>query len=302
RTGDPCEIHGNNELLRHNTNKNPNHKRPHITQHMSCENCVTGHLHAGTPTGQVTTVGELPCYVAKPRDGNKKKSLLFITDIFGWEISVSERASNARLLADEYAKEGFYVYVPDFFENDSFPIEHLKVIAPLPSDPKAEGLIETVIDKGPTMAQFGVWSVKHRESVVRPLMDKVIDSIWSDPQTSSLFVIGFCWGGYHSTVLAQEGTKVDAAIACHPAGVDGKILEKLTKPYSLQVGALDSFFDDKAANDAREVLSKMKITYQVNIYPGQVHGFAVRGDLSQRDVKEGKEKCFRSCVQFLNSL
>lgn len=44
--------------------------------------------------------------------------------VFGWEFA------NARLLADQYAKEGFYVYLPDFHQGDSLPIEFLQNIEP----------------------------------------------------------------------------------------------------------------------------------------------------------------------------
>jgi len=260
---------------------------------MSCENCVTGHLHNGTPSGEVTTLGDVPTYVSKPKDGSKQKSLLFITDIFGWEIP------NARLLADEYAAQGFHTYVPDFLENDPFPIENLKLLAPLPTDHKPEGIIEKVIDQGPVMAHFGIWAMKHREAEVRPLIDRVIDVLRADPETGSLSVIGFCWGGYHATALAQEGSRIDTAVACHPAGVDTTTLEKVVKPYSLHVGGEDSFFPPSSAHEAEETLKKKNAAYEVIIYPGQVHGFAVRGDLQQKDIKEGRERCFANTVQFL---
>lgn len=49
-------------------------------------------------------------YVAKNNEGSKDKTILFITDIFGFELV------NVRLVADEYAAQGFHVLVPDFLE------------------------------------------------------------------------------------------------------------------------------------------------------------------------------------------
>lgn len=49
-------------------------------------------------------------YVSPSSDGSKAKTVIFITDIFGYELV------NVRLVADEYAAQGFHVVVPDLFE------------------------------------------------------------------------------------------------------------------------------------------------------------------------------------------
>ena len=76
--------------------------------------CVTGHLHEGTPKGRVETLNGLSTYVSPPKDGSKKKALLFVVDVFGYELN------NSRLLADEYAANGYYVYMPDFLQGEIF--------------------------------------------------------------------------------------------------------------------------------------------------------------------------------------
>jgi dienelactone hydrolase len=74
----------------------------------TCPDCLTGSVKSGTPTGTVTTLHGLNTYIARP-EGSPKGVVVIIPDIFGWEIS------NARLLADSYAKKGgFLVYLPDF--------------------------------------------------------------------------------------------------------------------------------------------------------------------------------------------
>lgn len=51
--------------------------------------CVTGHLHEGGPTGAVTEIVGLKTYIAEPEGGSKDKSVIFITDIFGYQLPVS---------------------------------------------------------------------------------------------------------------------------------------------------------------------------------------------------------------------
>lgn len=54
---------------------------------MVCRDCMTGALHGGTPTGTVTELHGLPCYVAEPPAGQQPKGLVvIISDAFGWEL------------------------------------------------------------------------------------------------------------------------------------------------------------------------------------------------------------------------
>ena len=75
---------------------------------ITCPDCLSGSVKEGTPTGTTTTIHGLDVYVARP-EGTLKGLIVFIPDIFGWEMS------NSRLLADSFAKEGgFLVYLPNF--------------------------------------------------------------------------------------------------------------------------------------------------------------------------------------------
>lgn len=44
--------------------------------------------------------------------------------------------------------------------------------------------------------------------------------------------------------------------------------------------------------------SKTSALYQREYFPGCVHGFAVRGDLSKPEVKAAKEAAFKATVEF----
>ncbi len=57
--------------------------------------CISGHIHAGTPEGSEHQIGGLRTYVAKDSKSDKKKTVIFLPDIFGIDVP------NARLLADE---------------------------------------------------------------------------------------------------------------------------------------------------------------------------------------------------------
>jgi hypothetical protein len=50
--------------------------------------CITGHIHEGTPEGVESEIGGLKTYIAAPPNGNKEKAVLFIHDMFGYELIV----------------------------------------------------------------------------------------------------------------------------------------------------------------------------------------------------------------------
>lgn len=70
--------------------------------------CATGSLHTGIPSGRIAKLHGLDCYIADAPAGNTKGVIVIIADALGWELP------NNRILADDYAKQGFQVYLPEF--------------------------------------------------------------------------------------------------------------------------------------------------------------------------------------------
>ena len=77
---------------------------------MSCPACFQGIERTDAkPTGRVTKLHGLDCYIASPASGPSQGIIVIVPDAFGWTFV------NNRLLADEYARQGnFDVYLPDF--------------------------------------------------------------------------------------------------------------------------------------------------------------------------------------------
>ncbi|KZT52814.1 alpha/beta-hydrolase [Calocera cornea HHB12733] len=255
--------------------------------------CVTGHLHEGTPTGTVEKIADLDVYVSKPKDGSKAKTILFIADIFGWNTP------NARLLADEYANAGFYVYVPDFFKGDNISHDMLQTIAP--REPHKRSTLQVAADNASTMATFGPWAVRHREAVVKPLMDEFIKFLRTDPLTGKIGAVGFCWGGRYALVLAGEGS-VDAAVANHPSMASEADFLSITKPTQINVGTNDIFLPNETVEQVKAALAEKKsdLPFEINVFQDAVHGFAVRGDISDAKEKENKEASANATLRWFN--
>jgi len=253
--------------------------------------CVTGHLHEGTPTGTVEKIVDLDVYVTKPEGGSKAKTILFISDIFGWDTP------NARLLADEYAKAGFYVYVPDFFKGDSISHDLLNTIAP--REPHNRTTLQVTADNAQTMATFGPWSMRQREAVVKPLMEEFIKYLRTDPMTGKIGAIGFCWGGRYALVLANEGL-VDAAVSNHPAMATDDDFLSITKPTQINVGTNDIFLPNETVEKVKSTLTgtKADVPFEINVFEDAVHGFAVRGDITNPKEKENKDAAASAALRW----
>ncbi|KAH0836456.1 alpha/beta-hydrolase [Lanmaoa asiatica] len=78
----------------------------------------------------------MPTYVATPTiDYPKDKAILFLPDVFGIELINSQfqdvDCNESQLLADDFARNGFQVYVVDYLNGDAFPLDMFNVATPL---------------------------------------------------------------------------------------------------------------------------------------------------------------------------
>lgn len=262
--------------------------------------CLSGAVHSGTPQGHESTIGGLPTYISEPANKSKAKTVVFIVDIFGWKFK------NVRLLADQYAKAGFYCYIPDVHEGDSLPIEFLQSVEPPLKTKEQEGLIAKAKETVDVMATLGPWLAKHREGVAEPLISGFIDAVRNLEGTKKIGAIGFCWGGRYAILQAHKreaGQKggVDAVYACHPSLLSiPSDLIPVAKPVSLAVGEKDSLLDLKSVEQIKETLEKTGVPTEVKIYKDQVHGFALRSDWSTDADKKAMDDAEKQGIEWFN--
>ncbi|ETN44111.1 uncharacterized protein HMPREF1541_10661 [Cyphellophora europaea CBS 101466] len=254
--------------------------------------CLSGSVHSGTPKGREDNIGGLDTYVSEPQSKSTAKSIVFITDIFGWKFK------NVRLLADNYASAGFTCYIPDVHQGDSLPEEFLQSVEPPLKVREQEGIIDKAKETVDIMATLGPWLAKHREGVSEPLISGFVNTVRQIPGTQKVGAIGFCWGGRYAILQAHsprpEGQVggVDAAYACHPSLLSIPAdFEGLGKPLSIAVGTKDSLLDQKSNEQIKEFLdtSKKDVPTEVRYYEDQVHGFALRSDWSSDKDKKAMD-------------
>ncbi|PWY93487.1 dienelactone hydrolase family protein [Aspergillus sclerotioniger CBS 115572] len=255
---------------------------------MSCPDCFSGHVHDGTPKGEVTTLHGLDVYVTEPSGGAEavKGIVIIIPDAFGWEFV------NNRILADHYAEKGKYrVYLPDFMKGHAAPVWALYTLA---SVMKTGSLVDWV-----TKPYHVFWTAY---AIVPFLYHNNFGRSW--PVVKSFFTAvrqnegaklpiaaaGFCWGGLHTVYLAH-GEEVDgkplinAGFTGHPSNlaIPGDI-EKIKIPVSFAMAELDNMVPLPQIKQIEGVLDKNGGVGEVKIYYGAGHGFCVRADVMVKNV------------------
>jgi len=239
-----------------------------------CENCIKGVTHEGTPIGKIEKIGGVDTYVVKPEgEYAKDKAILYLPDVFGLPII------NAKLLADDFARNGYQVYIPDYLNDD-----------PIPADALNDGKFDLM-----------GWLSKHGSDVTRPLLDKVIAGL-KEQGITTFAATGYCFGGRYVWDLALENV-IKVGATSHPSLI--KVPEDLEKlvatskvPLLINSAEIDEMYGPTQQAKGDEILGDGKYApgYKRTYYPGTTHGFAVRGDMSDPKVKAGKEGAFTETV------
>jgi dienelactone hydrolase len=66
----------------------------------------------------------------------------------------------------------------------------------------------------------------------------------------------------------------------------------VTGPLSIAAAETDPIFPAENRHQSEVILSKIKVPYQINLFSGVSHGFAVRGDPKVKAEKFAKERAF----------
>ncbi|KAI0357999.1 alpha/beta-hydrolase [Trametes cingulata] len=243
-----------------------------------CSHCVSGVRHEGSPEGQFTQIGGIESYVATPTvKYPKDKVVLYLSDGFGLKLQ------NNLLLADDYARNGFKVVVPDLFDGDALPEDALST---------------------PGKVDIPAWLSKHSGEREVEICRKVLSALKAEGVTK-VAAIGFCHGGRPAFDLAF-GNEVQVVAVSHPSLLQvpadlEKYAAQSKAPLLVNSCEVDPVFPKEAQEKADEILGGGKFApgYERTYWEGCQHGFAVRGDISNPKVKAGKEGAFKATVEFL---
>ncbi|KZV65606.1 alpha/beta-hydrolase [Peniophora sp. CONT] len=247
---------------------------------MSCEHCIQGVRHEGTLEGTYSDIAGVKCYIATPPgEHDKTKVVLYLCDAFGFELE------NNRLLADDFARNGFKVVIPDLFEGEP--------VAP------------TIFDDPELAAKFSwpEWIGRHSPAHNLPRVRNVISELKSEGVTR-FGATGYCYGGRIVFDLVFDD-EVHVAATSHPSLLSVEDLERYSSstsvPLLINACEIDQVFSHDKQMKAKELFkdSDFKAGFSMPYFEGCTHGFAVRGDMNDPKVKAGKERAFVNTVEWL---
>lgn len=70
----------------------------------------------------------------------------------------------------------------------------------------------------------------------------------------------------------------------------------ITGPLSIAAAEHDDIFTVDKRHESENILTKIEKDYQINLFSGVHHGFAVRGDLNDEKQRFAKEQAFAQAV------
>ncbi|KAJ9097241.1 hypothetical protein QFC21_004910 [Naganishia friedmannii] len=240
--------------------------------------CISGVTWEGEPKGQVQKISGHDVYVAEPKEGgDKSKALLLLSDVFGLGLV------NNKLLADDYARQGYHTYLVDYLSGD-----------PIGPDEMNSGNFDLM-----------GWLAKHGEEAVHSVLDPVMDGL-KEQGVNKFAAVGYCFGGKYTVRLAIQ-KRISLGMIAHPSLLqvpeDLEALKKVTSevPMLFITCETDQMYGPEKQKVGDDILGNGTTEgegYKRIYYDGCTHGFAVRGDKSDPKVKFGKEDAFKQTLEW----
>ncbi|KIW69226.1 hypothetical protein PV04_05114 [Phialophora macrospora] len=238
-----------------------------------------------TPLGRYTNIGGLNSYVSDdsaPSTTKPRALLLLLPDGFGL-------AKHNLILADEFAKEGYRVVIPDYFEGDPLPIQVLKRDRALSIDdqpwPERDKQVLRDLD-------FEAWLRRHDHDRVSRLLEGVMTKISRD---SAIVVgVGYCFGGKHVLRLGKSA-RLAAVASFHPSFVEAEDMRGVRAPVYIGLAGEDDMVPASLSDDLRAWSSsgmEPNVAFGMETFPGVGHGFAARPDTDDEVVRGQYRRAF----------
>ncbi|KAM0285059.1 hypothetical protein ACHAO9_008890 [Fusarium lateritium] len=241
-----------------------------MASHPPAACCTVANLHEGKPKGtDIQIKGNVNAYLAKPSSGETNQAVLYLPDIFGiWQ--------NSKLMADAFAAQGYLCLVLDTFNGDPVPLE-------MPDG----------FDIMKWLKEGSDGQNPHTIDAVDPIVVSGIEYLKSIGITQ-IAAVGYCLGAKHLIRHYKSGIQV--GFIAHPSFVESAELAAIIGPLSIAAAELDDLFTVEKRHESEAILSKSKQDFQINLFSGVHHGFAVKGDLTDERQLFAKEQAFAQAI------
>lgn len=231
--------------------------------------CAKVTFQEGTAKGHFETIHSLRCYVSDNYTTQEEKYLVIFTDVFGLDLL------NTKLIADNFAGMlGYPVIVPDILFNDPVSANN---------------------------SDFETFFANHPVEKTKKCIADFLSPFKSTFIKAKFFAgIGYCFGAKYLVHHMTESGIFNVGAIAHPSFVDEEELKQVKKPLLISAAEIDTIFTPELRAKSEMILKDLDIHYQVDLFGGVSHGFAVRGDLSVKSVRYAAEKAFADAVHWFN--
>lgn len=235
------------------------------------------HFHSGTPSGKAVKIANntVDGYLAtaSPEKAHNATAVLYIPDVWGiWQ--------NSQLMADQFAANGYTTLVLDLFNGD-------------PYKPGKSGDLFDWVNKGSD------GNNPHTPEHIDPIILAGIKSLKEEHGAQKIGAVGYCFGAKY--LIRHYGDGIDVGYVAHPSFVTDEELAATSGPLSIAAAETDSIFPAEKRHESEKILQGTKQPYQINLFSGVDHGFAVRGDVSKKLPKFAKEQAFLQAVAWFDN-
>jgi len=240
--------------------------------------CLQGNIHEGEPRGSYVSICDVETYVSRPEKGKANGHIvLYFPDVYGL-------FNNGLLIMDGFAEAGYLAVGLDYFRGD--PVwKHRKNKDDKTTDPNFD---------------FEAWLAKHTASANK-IVPKWVTSVkeqFGKPDTK-FACVGYCFGApYVCNELA--GDTCSAGAFAHPAFLKEHHFSNLKKPLFLSCAETDQTFGVESRNRAVEIMQTQKKAYQVQLFSGVQHGFALRCNLDDAYERYVKEQSLKNIAEWFD--
>ncbi|KAF3045301.1 hypothetical protein E8E11_008138 [Didymella keratinophila] len=265
---------------------------------MSCPDCFRGGAATGTPSGTTSTLYGHKTYIAKPKDNSatSTSTIILYTDAFGHLLP------NNKLLSDALSQAtGLTVLCPDIIPGGGMSPAVLPLLDTF-SSPSA-----SYFSKGIAIARAMVYVIPFfaragpdKAASTGPCVEYA-KAVKKEVGEGKVGVVGYCWGGYQSLNIAGlEEKLVDAVFIAHPAKFEPsqvvKVVEKGVKVSFAHAGEDMSL--PMAKVDATKRIMDGKEGFELKVYKGCVHGFAVRATPGKEKEANAADEALQQAVEW----
>lgn len=131
-----------------------------------------------------------------------------------------------RLIADQFAANGYLTVIPDLFNGNEVPW-------PVPADFSLQEYIDTKMP---------------RTGAVDPIVEKVVAWLRGEMGVKRIGGVGYCFGGKYVCRWLKEGG-LDAGFTGHPSFVDADELKGIQGPLSIAAAGTASTNIESSTSD-----------------------------------------------------